>query len=171
MPETSVPPFMPLVPFKLLPPFWSSVGVSLSRWVRVWVLLRETAWGFSSFFHQLNPHWFLQPEVLGTYLPGPEPWPGVLVSGWDYLFPRYPSQTFICHTWVRYHPPVFSVCAPPTSLDGCGLTLVVRLPFNSISDSSEWWLFYTLVVVLMLCEEASHVYDATILTGSWFSNF
>ena len=24
----------------------------------------------SSFFHQLNPHWFLQPEVVGTYLPG-----------------------------------------------------------------------------------------------------
>ena len=24
----------------------------------------------SSFSHWLNPHWFLQPELLGTYLPG-----------------------------------------------------------------------------------------------------
>ena len=32
--------------------------------------LRGTAWGSSSFFHQLNPHWFLQPEVLEAYLPG-----------------------------------------------------------------------------------------------------
>ena len=31
--------------------------------------------------------------------------------------------------------------------------------FNSISDGSERWLFYDLVVILMwLCEEASHVY-------------
>ena len=32
--------------------------------------LRVTAWDFNSFFHQLNPCWFLQPEVVGTYLPG-----------------------------------------------------------------------------------------------------
>ena len=31
MPDTSVPPFMPLVPFKLLPWCWSPEGVSLSR--------------------------------------------------------------------------------------------------------------------------------------------
>ena len=31
MPDTSVPFFMPLVPFKLLPKSWSSEGVSLSR--------------------------------------------------------------------------------------------------------------------------------------------
>ena len=32
--------------------------------------LRGTAWGSRSFFHQLNPHWLLQSEVVGTYLPG-----------------------------------------------------------------------------------------------------
>ena len=32
--------------------------------------LRGIAWGSRSFFHKLNPHWFLQPEVVGTYLPG-----------------------------------------------------------------------------------------------------
>ena len=31
----------------------------------MWVLLES-----SSFFYLLNPHWFLQPEVMGTYLPG-----------------------------------------------------------------------------------------------------
>ena len=36
--------------------------------------------------------------------------------------------------------------------------VVVRLPFSLISDVIEWWLFYILVVILMwLCEEASHV--------------
>ena len=31
MPDTSLPPSMPLVPFKLLPRCWSSEGVSLNR--------------------------------------------------------------------------------------------------------------------------------------------
>ena len=32
--------------------------------------LRGTAWGSRSFFHPLNPCWFLQLEVVGTYLSG-----------------------------------------------------------------------------------------------------
>ena len=32
--------------------------------------LRGTAWGSRSFFHRLNPCWFLQTEIVGTYLPG-----------------------------------------------------------------------------------------------------
>ena len=55
----------------------------------------------------------------------------------------------------------FHVSAPPTSLDGCGFcnSIVVRLPLNSISDGSEWWLFYNLVVILRwLCEEVSCIY-------------
>ena len=46
------------------------------------------------------------------------------------------------------------------SLDGCGffISIVIRFPFNSISDGSEWWLFYILVVILMwLCKEVSHL--------------
>ena len=53
------------------------------------------------------------------------------------------------------------IIAPPTSLDGCDFfnSVVVRLPFNSISDSSKWWLLHILVVNLMqLCEESSHAY-------------
>ena len=54
----------------------------------------------------------------------------------------------------------FGILAPPTYLDGCGFfnSVLVRLPFNSISDIPERWLFYILVVMLMwLCEGASHV--------------
>ena len=67
MPDTSVSPCKPLVPFKLLPQCWSSEGMSLST--SMYSSFRGTAWDSSSFFHQLNPH-FLQPEVMGTYLPG-----------------------------------------------------------------------------------------------------
>ena len=54
----------------------------------------------------------------------------------------------------------FCTCAPPTSLDGCGFfnSVVVRLLFSLISVVPEWCFFYILVVILMwLCEEASHV--------------
>ena len=54
----------------------------------------------------------------------------------------------------------FHICTPPTSLHGCGCfnPIVVRLPFNSISDVPERWLFYTEAVSLMwLCEEVSQV--------------
>ena len=38
-------------------------------------------------------------------------------------------------------------------------SIVAGLPIHSISDGSECWLFYILVVILMwLCKEMSHVY-------------
>ena len=43
------------------------------EWVRISLCtdsLRGTAWDFRIFFHRLNTHWFLQPEVMGTYLLG-----------------------------------------------------------------------------------------------------
>ena len=53
MPETSVPPYLPLVPFKLLSLCWSSERVSLSK--SVCGSLGGTAWDSRSFFQQLNP--------------------------------------------------------------------------------------------------------------------
>ena len=32
--------------------------------------LRGTSLGSRIFFHQLNTHWFLQPKIVGTYIPG-----------------------------------------------------------------------------------------------------
>ena len=62
---------------------------------------------------------------------------GGLGWGWDSSLLRYPSQIFIHHTWVWDQP--VPLCTPPPGPDGCGFfnSIVVRLPFNSISDGSE----------------------------------
>ena len=49
---------------------WSSEGVSLSRRNLCVCSLRGNVWGSRSFLHRLNPCCLLQPEVVGTYLPG-----------------------------------------------------------------------------------------------------
>ena len=122
--------------------------------------LRETAWDSQRFFHQLYPCRVLQPDVMETYLPGT----GTLGSGcWcgagtprsQDIPPEFLSTTHGCRTSP------FHNSAPPTSLNECDFFnfVVVRLPFNPISDSSKWWLFYISVVNLMwLCKEVSHVY-------------
>ena len=66
---------------------------------------------------------------------------------------------FLPTTW-GWETSQICMCTPPISLDGCGFfnSIVVRLPINLISDGSEWWVFYILVVILMwLCEETSHI--------------
>ena len=73
---------------------------------------------------------------------------GGLVWGWDSSLLRYPSQIFIHHMWVcDQHVPRLHL----SYLDGCGFfnSVVVRLPFNLVSDGSEWWLFSILVAVLL----------------------
>ena len=65
--------------------------------------LRGTAWVSRSFFHWLNPHWILHPEVVGTYLPG------TAALGWgsgvrlELLTPEI-SLLNIHHTWVWDQP-------------------------------------------------------------------
>ena len=137
-----------------------------SEWVREWIWvspcvgsLRDTAWDSRSFFHWLYLHWFLQPEVVGTYLPGTQTlswgvWCGARPPySWD-IPPKFLFSTRGCGTRP------FHICISPASLDGRGFfnSIVVRLPFNSISNSSKWRLSYILVVILLrLCEEASRV--------------
>ena len=119
---------------------------------------KSNCFGSGSFFHQLNPHWFLQPEVVGTYLPGTGilgcgTWCGTGTPHSRDIPPESLSTTHGCGTSP------FHICAPPTSLDGCGFfnSIVVRLAFDSISVSSEQ-LFYILVIIFVwLCEEMSHV--------------
>ena len=136
VPNTSVPPCMPLGPFKLLPWCWISVGVSLSK--SICGFFKRDCVGSRSFFHQLNSHWFLQPEVMGTYLPDT----GTL--GWGALYgaitphsqdipPEFLSTTH------GYGTNLFHISPPPSSLDGCDFfnSVVVRLPFNSTSDGFE----------------------------------
>ena len=63
--------------------------------------LRVTSWDSSSFFHWLNHHWFLQPDVIGTYIPGIGTlcwgaWGGAGTScSWD-IPPQFLSTTYVC---------------------------------------------------------------------------
>ena len=149
---------MPLVPFKLPILCWSSEGVS--RVSPRSGPLKRTAWNPSSFFYQLNPCWFLQSDIMGTYLPDTRTLGcGGAGMGLGPLIPEISLQIFIHHMWVQ-NQPIPHLC--PSFQFWCGFffnSVIAGLPFSSISDGSEWLLFYSLVVILMwLCEEASRVY-------------
>ena len=98
--------------------------------------LTGTAYGSRSFFHRLNSHWFLQPEVVGTYLPGTGTlgwWPCVdlgLLSPKISLPNFYPPQADVgptCSVSVSFLPVWMDVVS----------SVLVKLPFNLISDGSE----------------------------------
>ena len=102
------------------------------------VILRETAWDSRNIIHWLSACWFLQPEVIGTYLPSTVTLG--LASSWGTgtpcsrdIPPEFLSTTHGCETSP------FCICALSTSLDRCDFvnSVVVRLPFNPISVSSE----------------------------------
>ena len=102
--------------------------------------------------------WFLSEELLGTPKVSPtdsipagfcsqklwglpslalEPWARGPGMGQGLLASEISLLNFIHHTCVWDQ---FILCLhPSTSLDGCGFfnSIVVRLPFNPISDSSE----------------------------------
>ena len=117
--------------------------------------------------HWSRPHWFLQPEVMGTFLPGtgtlgsrvwcgagaPRSLGGDLCS-WDILPNFCPPYLWV---WDKPIP-----CLCPSYLSQCGFffnSLVVGLPFSQISGSSEWWLFCSVDVILMwLGEEVSTMF-------------
>ena len=91
MPDTSVLPYVPLVPFKLLPWCWSSMGVSLSKSVcgpfrrnclriKPFLLSIQSPLVFTDRSHRdlSSRHW--NPRLWG------------LVWGWDSSVLRYPSR-------------------------------------------------------------------------------
>ena len=92
--------------------------------------------GLQKFLPLIQSLLALQPEVVGTYLPGIRilgRGPGVdlgLLSHEISLPNFYP---------YGYGTSLFLICAPPTSLDGCSFfnSIVVRLPFSLISDVPE----------------------------------
>ena len=158
MPDTSVSSCTPLVTFKLPPWCWSSEGVSLNRWMPVWVPQEELLRAPVASSTNSIPSGFLIQNLWGLSFLALESWaagPGVDLG---LLAPKISLSNFYPH---RCGASPFHVYTPPTSLGGCGFfnSIVVRLPFNLISDVPEWWLFYILVVILMwLCEEVSHVW-------------
>ena len=148
------------------PVLWVWVGESICV-----CSIRGTAWDSRSFFHQLNPYCFSQPELWGTYFLGTGTLGREARCGagpdcsWD-IPPKFLSTT------LGWETSMFCICALPTHLDGCGFfnSLVVRLPFNSLYDGSEWW-FCILFVILMWCEGAGHVCLHSHLTRSPFLLF
>ena len=127
-----------------------SLCVGSLRWTPCVPGFSSTSWILAGFCSQ---------KLCGLIFLALEPWAGGSWCGsgtpcsWN-IPPKFLSTT---HEWGTSP---FCIFSPPTSLDGCGFfsSVVVRLPFNWISAGSEWWLLYISVVILMwLCEEASHV--------------
>ena len=113
---------------------------------------RGTAWGSRNFFHQLKPASFCNQKLWTRKFLALEPWAGTPPS--QEVPPKFLST--IC----GWQTSPFWVCAPPINQGGYSFfnSVVVRLPYNLISDGSKWWLLYILVVILTwLCQEASHV--------------
>ena len=59
--------------------------------------LRGDGWESWSFFHYPNPHWFLQPEVIGIYFPGSR------TLGW----------VVWCGAWMPHSPDIIPNFYPP----------------------------------------------------------
>ena len=155
MTENTVSSLMPQVPFKLLPPHWSSQRVSPSK--SVCGPFKRDCLGLQKPFLSLslNLHWFIQPEVMGTSLPGT----GILAwrawcwagtphnSGWTFA-DKKSFPIFICHMWV-WDQTILGLC--PSYQSWCSLfnSPGVGFLFSQILGHSEGWFFYTLFVILL----------------------
>ena len=89
------------------------------------------------------------------------PWAGGPGMGLELLAPqgtsaaKVPLLIFHHYNWV-WDPPILHLFPPYQS--GClfFIPLVIALLFSYIADGSEWWLFCSLVIILMwLWDEAS----------------
>ena len=177
--DNSAPPSMSLVPFQLLPPCWSSEGVSPSKSMhrslkRNCLRLLKTSTSLS-----LIPCRFLQAEVrgnslrIGTWGWGPGVGLGSPHSSGGPSAAEMSFSIFIYYTWVWDQ---LVLCLHPSYKYWCDFffhSLVVGLPFSQISGTSEWLLFCSLALILMwLWEDVSSTFTyAAILTGSllWYS--
>lgn len=119
-----------------------------------------------------NPNtnlWFSQTAVVETHLPstgapGWGSWCGVRTSHSS----RGTSGAKITIPWV-WGQPIPRLCPPHLSQGGFFYVfLVIAFPFSQTLGGSQWWLFCTLVVVLMrLWEKVSMAFmSSTILTRS-----
>ena len=91
---------------------------------------------------------------------------GILVCVWEPSLCDIPPE-FLCTTH-GYETSQAHVAASPTSLDGCDFfnSVVVRLPFNLISNGSEWWLIYILFVPWLEIKPATLAYQDDTPTNS-----
>ena len=106
-----------LVSFKLIRWCWSSEGVNQNKSVSGF--FKGNFLGLQNFFYWLNPHCILQPEVVGTYLPGTGilgcgAWCGAGTPHSQYVPPEFLYTTLGCGTSL------FRISTHPTILGGCG---------------------------------------------------
>ena len=174
MPDIPGSPCMSLVSFNLLSWCWRSEGVSMNK--SLCGLFKKNSLGLQKFLLPTQSLLVFAARNYGdlsswSWIPGLEclVWGCPLidftllisnqVASYHSSLLRYHSQNL--STTHRCGTSLSCVSTSPTSLDGCGFfnSVVFRLPFNLISDSSEWWLFCILVVIFIwLCEEVSCVY-------------
>ena len=142
MPDNSVPPHMSLVPFELLPQWWTLEGISLSK--LVCGPFKRNCLGLQkpSALLSHNPCWSLEPEIMRTSLPGTgtlsfRVWytPGVDLRSQDIPPGCYPPHVDVGPALSA------SLPLPPVSMCFFLISLVVKLSFNWIIGGSEWWLF------------------------------
>ena len=138
IPDTSIFPHMPLLPFQLLPRHWSLEGVSLSK-------SQACCGTFNRWLLRISPFLLPPQPPLGFTVRSYgdlSSWQwitglGSLVWGWDPWLPSFPSwflsTTHVCGT------------APSTCLNECDFfnSLVVRLLYSSI-----FWQFWVILVLL-----------------------
>ena len=97
MPDTPVPPCMPLEPFKLFPECWHSEGVSLSK--SVWGFFKGNCLGLQKLFPPTqSPLDFAARRYGDLSFCHWNPALGCLLQGWDSSLLRYPSKICIHHT-------------------------------------------------------------------------
>ena len=129
-----------------------------------WVLvgsLNVLFWKSGSFFCCPNAHWFLETEVMRSYLTrtgtlGWVIWPGARIAHSQGILPEFcppnlsvgmPTPLLHCnYISAPLHPPMPST--PPNRLDNCGFfkSLVVRLPYSLI-----FWQLWLLLVLRYSC--------------------
>lgn len=163
-PDNSAPLFVSLVPFELLPQWWSSEWVQVSPYadpLREHLGLQQPFFSFS-----YNLHWFPQLRSYGNF------------SFWHWSpgleSPVWTSTAEISFSIFKYYMWVWDQHVPhlhPSSQSQCGffyISLIIGLLFRYTSADSQLWLFCSLVVLLMwLWEGASNkITYSNILTGN-----
>ena len=120
--------------FKLLPQCWSSEGVSLSGWIRVWGFFKRNCLGLHQFVSPAQSLLGFAARSCGDLFSWHrKPGLGGLVWCWDCSLQGYSSQIFVHHTWLRDQS-VLHLC--PSYQSGWMWFLIsaaVRLPISLIS--------------------------------------
>ena len=140
MPDTSLPPHIPLMPLKMLPQCWSPEIVSLSK--STCRATQEEMPENPGVSFNSTPTGFYSQKLWGIIFLALNPGLCCLMCGWHPLLPRYSSITYSPHMGLRLacsaslhlHPSVPSIC-----LDEYGFfnSLVVGIQLDFLTFLSD----------------------------------